>query len=356
MKVEFNLTFEDFLEWRRPNSSQKPSNAYVISSPGIILALAGFLSLGLGYAILRSSPEKSDFFPGGILFFGGLLATFAAIPVGLLTARPKPDKTRADLLHEFERFYGDRRSLEADETGWAFIYGAAINKRQWTDLTSVREAQRTLILTDLFAWYILPKSAFSIEQLQNFKSLCEKALIPPEKLWSVSMVSTKADYARAFVAHNWRKARGTVLGLYVLGLTSVLFVGFVLADTSFLLAVFAVTLLTLVLSIAPQLYYRRKFDQDYYSHSFQNADILSDAICFRASYGLSVITAWEIKKIAHRWIVDVHETKRSFMLYVAPKLFYIVPKAGFTSDQLERFRELLRSQRRHIPATSQALR
>ena len=136
MKVEFNLTFEDYVEWRRPNSPQKLSSAYVISSPGIILALAGFLSLGLGYAILRSSPEKNDFFPGGILLFGGLLATFAAVPVGLLTTRPKPGKTRVDLLREFERFYGDRRSLEADETGWAFIYGAAINKRQWADLTS----------------------------------------------------------------------------------------------------------------------------------------------------------------------------------------------------------------------------
>jgi len=109
----------------------------------------------------------------------------------------------------------------------------------------------------------LPKSAFSKEQLQDFKSLCEKALVPPEKLWSVSMVSTKGDYARAFVAHNWRKARGTVLGLYVLGLSSVLFVGFVLADASFRLAVFAVTLLMLVLSVAQQLYYRRKFDQYY---------------------------------------------------------------------------------------------
>ena len=77
------------------------------------------------------------------------------------------------------------------------------------------------------------------------------------------MVSKKGDYARAFVAHNWRKARGTVLGLYVLGLSSVLFVGFVLADASFRLAVFAVTLLMLVLSVAQQLYYRRKFDQYY---------------------------------------------------------------------------------------------
>jgi len=337
MKIEFNLTFEDYLEWRNPNLTRKPSNA------GIIVALVGFLSLGLGYAVLRSAPERSDFFPGGVLLIGGLVTTLAAIPVGLLTGRPKPEKTRADLLAEFARLYGDRRSLEADETGWAFSYGTAVNKRDWTGLASIREAQRTLILTDLFAWYVLPKSVFSKEQLQEFKRLCEQALIPPEKLWSVSMVSTRADYARALVAHNWRKAPGTVLGLYVLGFISVLFIGFILADTSLLLGVFAVTLLALLVGAAQQLYYRRKFDQHYSSHSFQNADILKDAICFRASFGLSVIRASEIKKIAYRWISDIHETKRSFMLYVAPKVFYIVPKAGFTSDQLDQFREFLRA-------------
>jgi hypothetical protein len=339
MKIEFDLTFEDYLEWRSPDPSRKQSNA------GIILACAGFLSLALGYAILRSSPESNSFFPGGTFLIGGLLTTFVAVPVGLLAARRKPEKTRAELLSEFECFYVERRSLEADDTGWAFMYGTGVNKRQWADLAYMREAQRTFILSDAFAWYVLPKSAFSEEQVQEFKKLCEQALIPADKLLSVSMVTAGADYVRALITHNWRKMRGTVLGLYVLGLVSVFFIALIFADTSFFLGIFAVPIFALLLITAQQLHYRKTFDRDYVLRSFQNADILKDAICFRATTELSVVTTSEIKKIKYRWITDIQETKRSFMLYVAPKLFYIVPKAEFTSDQVEQFRELLRTRR-----------
>jgi YcxB-like protein len=336
MKIEFSLTFEDYVEWQSPNVPRKQSNV------GIILALAGFLSLGLGYTILRSSPERNNFFPGGFFLLGGLLATVAAIPVGLLVARRRPEKTRADLRSEFERFHVDRRSVEADETGWAFTYGTAVNKRRWTDLAYMREAQRTLVLSDTFAWYVLPKSVFSMEHLQEFKGLCGRALIP-EKLWSVSMISRKADYVRAMVAHNWYKARWAVVGLYALGFVCALFVGLIIADRLFVLGVFAITLLALLLYSAQQWYYSQKFEQQYIWHSFQSATVLKDAICFRTASGLSVITGSEIKKIRYRWISDVRETKRSFMLYVSPKVFYLLPKAEFTPDQLAQFRELLRT-------------
>src|SRR5258708_29997964 len=114
-----------------------------------------------------------------------MLTTVAAIPVWLLMARRKPGKPRADLLSEFERFFAEKRFLEADDTGWAFAYGTAINKRQWSDLFHMRESHRTFILSDAFASYILPKSTLSKEQIQQFKGFCERSLIPPRQLWSV---------------------------------------------------------------------------------------------------------------------------------------------------------------------------
>jgi len=68
----FNLTFEDYFEWQSANLQRKQSNA------GLIVAFAGFLSLGLGYTILRSSPERNDFLlSGGAFLFGGLLLYFS---------------------------------------------------------------------------------------------------------------------------------------------------------------------------------------------------------------------------------------------------------------------------------------
>jgi len=319
MKIEFNLTFEDYLEWQSANLQRKQSNA------GLIVAFAGFLFLGIGYTILRSSPERNDFLPGGAFLVGGLLTTIAAIPVWLLTTRLKPGKPRADLLSEFERFFADARSLEADDTGWAFACGTAINKRQWTDLLYMRESHRTLILSDAFASYVLPKLTLSNEQLQEFKGLCGRSLISPGKLWSVSMVSSRADYASAWIRHNWSEVRWAVVGLYTLGFVCALLIGLIVADRFFILGIVAFTLFTGLLYFVQQLYYGRKFEEHYSGHSFQEVDILKDALCLRAASGLSVTTGSEIRKIRYGWLCDVRETKRSFMLYVSPKVFYVLP-------------------------------
>jgi hypothetical protein len=343
MKIDFSLAFEDYFEWQSANLTQMRSGA------GFIVALAGFLSITLGYTILRSAPERNDFFPGGLFLVGGLLTTFAAIPVWLLTARRKPAKTIPDLFSEFQRFYAGPRILEADEAGWVFTCGTATNKRQWTDLLYVRELSKTFFLSDAFATYILPKSAFSSEQLQEFKGFCERSLVPREKLWSVLMVSSKADYVKALIAHNWSKVRRTAVGLYILGLVCVLFVGLIVADRSFILGVTAFMVLVALLYWAQHLYYGREFDDRYIMHSFQQAHILKDGVSFHAAAGLSVITEFEIRKIPYSWISDVCETKCSFMVYVSPKVLYLLPKAGFAPDQLIQFRDLLQTRNRAQP-------
>jgi hypothetical protein len=337
MKIEFNLAFEDYLEWQSTYFRRKRSNT------SLIVALVGFLSFGLGYAILRSSPETNSFLPGGALLLVGLLTTVGAIPVWFLGSQRKPEKTRAYLLSEFDRFYAERRSWEADETGWIFTYGTAINKRQWAELLRVRESHRTFILADTFASYVLPKSTLSNEQQRELRGLLDRSLIQPRKLWSVSMISSSQDYARAMVIHNWSKVPWAVVSLYALGLVFALLMALILADRLVVLGILAFVLFAGLLYFAQQWYYGRSFEVDYIRRTFQRVDILEDGVCFRADSGLSVVTGSEIRKIRYRWISDIRETKRSFMLYVSPRVFYLIPKAGFTLDQLTQFQGFLRN-------------
>lgn len=330
MKIEFNLTFEDYLEWQGARLHPKKSKA------AMIVALAGFLFLGLGYAILRSSPQSNDFFPGGFFIMFGLFISVGAIPVGILSARHKPERARAELSGEFERFFTDRRALEADETGWRFTYGTAVNARLWDDLTIMRDAARTLILADTFVWYSLPKSAFKKEDLEDFKGLCERAISSTGKLCTVSVISTKLGYASAMTVHNWHRRRWTMLGLYGLAFMGLFFIGLVIWDAAPpWIATPAVALLLGVLWSMQNIYYRRDFDDDYAGHSFHYADILKDAICFR--------TATVFSKAKYRRLLRILETKHSFLLYLTADYFYIVPKLGFSAEHLSQFRELLRS-------------
>jgi hypothetical protein len=325
------LTLDNFFEWQRSIRRYSEPEPNSVNKVSLNVAIIGFLLLAVGYGILRWSPDCAPKV-GGISLASGLLATLAAIPLGIFLGRQHTQKVKKTLRGYFERFYAGSRTFEADQSGWRFTFGDAENVRKWSELIWVFSSERTLVMADTFDYSVVPTSSFTKEDLARLKILCEQALVPVDKLATVSMFSGAREFIIAMSAHNWRKRRWKMLGLYTLGFVCISFAGLVISDAVVWSSVPIIAALLCLLPISEAAVYKRRFDGQV---PFQYADISKEFICFRSS--------GEIRKIKYSWISDIGETKRSFRLYVSPNVFFLVPKAGFTPEQLLQFRGFLRS-------------
>jgi hypothetical protein len=74
------------------------------------MAIMGLLLLALGYGTFRWSADCSAEV-GGISIALGLLATVAAIPLGIFTGRLRTHQTEEILRGSFERFYAGQPNI-----------------------------------------------------------------------------------------------------------------------------------------------------------------------------------------------------------------------------------------------------
>jgi hypothetical protein len=266
----------------------------------------------------------------------GLIATVLSVPLWYVLQQ-KTGKPNRELHNVFNKFYGEPRVFEADESGWKYSTGTKEDSRQWSDVFTLVRSGQTLVLMDQFHSYPLPVSALPADQLKALEQIGSKNL-SAERLFSVPMAATAADFMIANGKHNWFKQTAKMLLLYGCGLLFLGTIGLALADSSpqnRLSPWF--WLLFLFLPAVEAAHYHSLYSR-YWQRSFQNADVLQQAICFRIDTLHSVSEMW---KIRYEWFEAVVETKRVLMLYFHKNSIFLIPKAGLTADQLAQVRRLL---------------
>jgi hypothetical protein len=326
-RVPFTLSFENYLDW--VGAHEKPRQQRVV---GKTLTL-GLALVCLGFLFARWSSNSAP--PAGALaLFFGLLLTLACLPLWFLLERRNPERMRAEQKKNFEAYFLDPRIFEFDESKWSLTYGGATNSRTWDDLTSFRDAGRTIILADTFVWYPLAGAAFAKEQRDRLKELCERALSAAPILFSVSMFCTPASFVRSMIAYRWGRRTRLMLSLYALGAVLAWLMALIFADAmnvSALPIAFGLMLLMPLFEIAHD---RKKFHSYYALYSFHTADVSEASICFRKPL--------ELRRVRWNWLVDFFETPWEFQLYVSEEWFYLLPKAGLSPENLDRLRQLAR--------------
>jgi hypothetical protein len=329
IRAEFTLTLDDFAEW------QKISLAARRLESSAIVALCGFFLIVVGYILPRFFSERIA--PLGIAcIFAGLVATMLSIPLWYLLRR-RQGNIKPEMRSTFNRFYGEPRVFEASDSGWKYSVGTKVNSRQWSDFFRYVQTGQTVVLMDAFSSYPLPVSALTGNELKVLKQLGKKGLVA-EKLFSVPMAATAADFMIALAKHNWLKRTARTALLYSCGLAFLAILGLVLADSSpsmelspwFYLSV-------LLLPLLEGAHYHSLY-LNYWQRSFQDADVLKDAICFNQGTLHNVREMW---KLRYEWFETVIETRRVLMLYFKKNSFFLIPKSGLSSEQLTQLRQLL---------------
>ncbi len=347
MKIDFTLTLDQFIELQ--NLDRHPRNSM---SP-LFVVCAVVLLIVVGYSVAFPSWEDANASGPVIVAYGrtiplgegliieiGLLLPFAAIGIWIAQGRRNPKNSRRLLQNIFGRFYAGPRTFEAQESTWQFGFRESLDTRNWADLARIAKTTDCFILQDAFSSYALPQAAVTAEQCSLLEDLCRRALVPKESLFSIyNMVPTARNYVTAMMLHDWWQRPWQMAAFVVGGLACVSVFTYAAVrawPTAGYLAV-----IPLVLSL-PLLHAMRKYERftNYRQRCFQTAEITDDRICFITG---TLQDVKEIRIVRYRWLWKVRESGGMIFLYVHANLMFLIPKAGFESKELSRFRELLNS-------------
>jgi hypothetical protein len=331
MRVEFTLSFEDYLDWRKTGRPKFELGA------AVSCAVIGGLLFGLAYLVVREGHPPSQLYAGYLMGLS-LLIVFAAVPIGLLTPKREIKASTSQLQNEYRRHFSDQRIFEVDESGWKYKSSHGVDIHSWAELGGIQENDRVLVLSTDFDHYVLPKSAFAPSDLQGLQRRCDQAVSVPTKIFAFATELRSADYASAQISHGWRHRRSTMVLWYSLGVAGVIFFGTRAAEETELgrtlyLVLFAVVVLVLV--IGQRLLYWWHFKSRLTQARFNSIEVCQDRLRF-----LGAGRTWVSK---FRWIERVDETRRVLMLYISANRFWILPKADLTGEQLKILREQLSS-------------
>jgi hypothetical protein len=328
-KVEFTLSFEDYLDYYgRGIPRRKTKIAGSVAVTGIAIALVGFLS----------AIESSDsVLPNGALAIsGGICMALMSIPLWFVVERRSPEKIKSEHRRSYESLFSAPRVLEFNTEGWSYSYGAAKNSLPWSDLTSVADLGRVLVLADRYVQYLLPVSAFSNETLKDLTEHCERALNWQPSEFTVPIRVNALAYIRARVAYRWRRATAQMVSLYFLGLVMASIIAAIFAAPISLTAWPIAAVLILFMPLSEILVDAAKIRPYRANYSFDSAAISSSSICFRDSKRL-----WNLPI---KWLASWQETSGEFRLYVTDDQFYIFSKKRLSQKQSLQLRESLVSQ------------
>jgi hypothetical protein len=327
MKAEFVLTVDNYFEVaenRLETQSRTLATTVAFSGLGIFL---------LGYSLLHFWPDW-DSRVGLISLMSGLLLAFAAAVMAFFPRRVKTKKSEALLRSEHERFFSDRRTFEFDEIGWRYGSERGEDARKWSELTGLRDSSNMMVLGTSGSAYLLPKSAFTAEELERIKDLSGKAL-DAGTLFKVNVFSSAPDYVFSMISHSWRTRWKTALLSYSAALVVLIAITYPSAKYSVTNHPIVVVFVFAVCFLGECLYYLYLYYQGFRKHAPTTAAITADRVGFWGPRA-----RWVVK---YQWFSEIRETRSLFHLYFRPESFYIVPKKGFNQDQLARFRELLHS-------------
>jgi hypothetical protein len=325
-RVEYRLSFENYLEMVGPRSKMPRYKLALIS------ALVGFCGIVAGYGYLRIWPDTRTIIGGSLLGLG-LLATFLALVLGFF-AKPKFFRPDTALLErEYARSHADKRAIEFDEHGWRLFWYEGEDVRPWSRVRAIHELKTLLVLSTETTPYWLPKAALEQQgQLAKIKALAEGALKKNEVLFAVPMRPGVLVYVVAQLFHYWRLQVQSRVLWYSL---ATLFFYWILASDSGAAphSAWLVVLVPVFFCLCESLYYLRNYFFANWSEAAREAEIMSDCIGYRTE-----TVRWIV---GYRLLIKSRESPGAFLLYFDPSNFHLIPKKGFSREQIVQFRKLI---------------
>jgi len=325
-RVEYTLSFENYVEMTGPRS-KKPRY-----KPALISALVGFCGIVAGYGYLQIWPDTKTIIGGSLLGLG-LLATFFSFLLGFF-AKPKSSSPDTSLLErEYARSHADKRAIEFDENGWRVFWYEGEDVRPWSCVRAIHELKTLLVLSTETTPYWLPKAALEQQgQLANIKGLAVAALRKHEVLFEVPMRPGALVYVVAQLFHYWRLQLQSRVLWYSLA-TLFFYWNVVLDSGTNPHAAWLVVLVPVLLSFGEILYYVRNYFFTNWSEAAREAVIMSDCIGYRTD-----TVRWIVR---YRLLIKSRESPGAFLLYFDSSNFHLIPKKGFSREQLAQFRKLI---------------
>lgn len=325
-RVEYTLSFENYLEMTEP---RRKLPRY---KPALLCALVGFCGIVAGYGYLHIWPDTRTMIGGSLLALG-LLATFLAFVLGFF-AKPKFTKLDKGVLErEYARSHADKRAIEFDEHGWKVFWYEGEDARPWTCVRAIHELKTLLVLSTETTFYWLPKAALEQQgQLAAIKALAESALKMHDVLFAVPMRPGVLVYVAAQLFHYWRLQLQSRILWYSLAIA---FLYWNLASDfeANPHSVWLAALVPVLLCFGEILYYVRSYFFTNWSETAREAEIMSDCIGYRTDS-----VRWIVR---YCLLIKSRESLGSFLLYFEPTNFHLIPKKGFSKEQMAKFRKLI---------------
>lgn len=326
-RVEYTLSFENYLEMtqaRRAAPRFRPASMSAGFGFGLIL---------VGYVYLHFLPDAWP--AAGLSCLGlGLLATFLAIPLGLFAKRRESRPDTATLRSEYHRFHADKRAIEFDEQGWRVFWYEGEDVRPWSCLRAVHDQKTLFVLSTQTTHYWLPKADFDRDgHLERVRTLAQTALGKHERLFAVRLRPSLIAYVAAWVVENWRRRYKTILLGYAMLTLFFYWTFFSERGPEASLSTWWLGLAAVVPFVLEVLYYSLNYCFAKWSDAAPEAEIMSDCIGYETA---------AVKWIAaYRSMQGFNEFPWGFHLYFDAKNFHLIPKKGFSEDQLLQFRKLI---------------
>jgi hypothetical protein len=328
-RIEYTLSLENYLEM---TSSRREKPKY---RAAIISALIGFSFIALGYTYLKIWPDTRTII-GGMLQGSGLLATGFAMILAFF-AKPKSSRPNITTLRgEYQRFHSDKRAIVFDDMGWRLFWYEGEDVRSWSCVRAIHDQKTLLVLSTETTHYWLPKAALEQDgRLAEIRGLAEAALTNRELLFTVPMRPSAAAYVAAMFLHNWSHHLKTSLLSYAAATLLVYWLLFADWNSTPPSSAWLLVLVPFSFIFCEGLYYLRNYFFADWSKSPQEVEIRSDCVCYRTES-----IHW-IAKYEH--LEKLRETPSAFLLYFEPKTFHLIPKKGFSKEQILQFRKLFSS-------------
>jgi len=328
-RIEYTLSFENYLEMTVSRREKPKYKAAVIS------ALSGFSLIAVGYTYLQIWPDTRTMI-GGMFLASGLLATGLALVMAFLA---KPKSSRPDvktLRSEYERFHSDKRAIEFNENGWRVFWYEGEDLRPWPCVSAIYDQETLLVFSTETTHYWFPKEALEREgQLASIRKLAETALTNRELLFAVAMHPSAAVYVAANLVHNWRRNFKRTLLCYAAATLLAYWLWFADWNSDPQASPWLLALIPFFYIFCECLYYLRNYFFTDWSKSAETVEIRSDCICYKTER-----VHWIAR---YKRLEKLRETPWAFLLYFEPKTFHLIPKRGFSKEQMMQFRKLVSS-------------
>ena len=265
---------------------------------------------------------------------GSPLATFLAVPLAFFARTRTSSPNMAALQGQYDRFHSDKRAIDSDEESWQVFWYEGEDVRPWPCLRAVHELRTLLVLTTETTNYWLPKAALERGgQLNAVKALAESAFKKHEMLFPVPLRPSAAVFVAARIFNHWRFQFKSFLLWYSAATLVLYWVLFSNREGALPYSPWFLCLAPALFFCCDILYQVQNYYFANWAEAAPEAEIMSDCVGYRTA---------TVRWIGmYRRLLKCRELPGAFLLYFEPKGYYLIPKRGFSNEQILQFRKLV---------------